>query len=40
MKEAAMKLYTISTGDQAYRYDKSIVVFFKGPRKVSLHLRL
>lgn len=34
MKEAAMKLYTISTGDQAYRYDKSIVVFFKGPRKV------
>ncbi|WP_293718039.1 adenosylcobinamide amidohydrolase [uncultured Phascolarctobacterium sp.] len=29
-----MKLYTISTGDIAYRYEKSIVVFFKGARKV------
>ena len=29
-----MKLCTISTGDTAYRYDKSIVVFFKGKRKV------
>lgn len=25
-----MKLYTVSTGDTAYRYEKSIVVFFKG----------
>lgn len=24
-----MKLYTVSTGDTAYRYEKSIVVFFK-----------
>lgn len=23
-----MKLYTMSTGDTAYRYEKSIVVFF------------
>lgn len=29
-----MKLYTVSTGDTAYRYEKSIVVFFKGARKV------
>ena len=29
-----MKLYTMSTGDTAYRYEKSIVVFFKGARKV------
>lgn len=34
MKEDFMKLCTISTGDTAYRYDKSIVVFFKGKRKV------
>ena len=27
-----MKLYTMSTGDTAYRYEKSIVVFFKGAR--------
>lgn len=29
-----MKLCTISTGDTAYRYEKSIVIFFKGARKV------
>lgn len=29
-----MKLYTVSTGDIAYRYEKSIVLFFKGARKV------
>lgn len=29
-----MKLYTVSTGDVAYRYEKSIVLFFKGVRKV------
>ena len=29
-----MKVYTVSTGDTAYRYEKSIVVFFKGARKV------
>ena len=29
-----MKLYELSTGDPVYRYDKSIVVFFKGRRKV------
>ena len=28
------KLYTLSTGDEVYRYDKSIVIFFKGNRKV------
>ena len=28
------KLYTLSTGDEVYRYEKSIVVFFKGRRKV------
>ena len=28
------KLYTLSTGDQVYRYEKSIVIFFKGKRKV------
>lgn len=28
------KLYDLSTGDEVYRYLKSIVVFFKGPRKV------
>ena len=34
-----MKLYTVSTGDTAYRYEKSIVVFFKGARKEYLALR-
>ena len=29
-----VKLYELSTGDPVYRYDKSIVVFFKGRRKV------
>lgn len=29
-----MKLCTISDGDTAYRYDKSIVVYFQGKRKV------
>lgn len=29
-----MKLYTLSTGDVVYFYEKSIVVFFKGSRKV------
>jgi len=29
-----MKLYTLSTGDQVYRYYKSIVILFDGPRKV------
>jgi len=29
-----MELARLSTGDIAYRYDKSIVVFFKGKRKV------
>ena len=28
------KLYTLSTGDEVYRYEKSIVIFFKGKRKV------
>ena len=28
------KLYTLSTGDEVYRYEKSIVIFFKGRRKV------
>ncbi|MBQ7418576.1 MAG: adenosylcobinamide amidohydrolase [Acidaminococcaceae bacterium] len=28
------KLYTLSTGDEVYRYDKSITIFFKGKRKV------
>lgn len=28
------KLYDLSTGDEVYRYLKSIVIFFKGPRKV------
>ncbi len=28
------KLYTLSTGDEVYRYDKSIVIFFTGHRKV------
>ena len=28
------KLYTLSTGDEVFRYEKSIVVFFKGKRKV------
>ena len=28
------KLYTLSTGDEVFRYDKSIVIFFKGNRKV------
>ena len=27
-------LYTLSTGDEVYRYEKSIVIFFKGKRKV------
>jgi len=29
-----MKLCTLSTGDIAYRYYKSIVILFGGPRKV------
>jgi len=29
-----MKLYTLSTGDQVYRYYKSIVILFDAPRKV------
>ena len=29
-----MKLYSLSTGDPVYHYEKSIVVFFKGKRKV------
>ena len=28
------KLYTLSTGDPVYRYEKTIVIFFKGQRKV------
>lgn len=28
------KLYTLSTGDRVYRYEKTIVIFFKGKRKV------
>lgn len=28
------KLYVLSTGDEVFRYDKSIVIFFKGKRKV------
>ena len=28
------KLYTLSSGDEVYRYEKSIVIFFKGRRKV------
>ncbi len=34
MGVAEMKLYTVSTGDVVYRYEKSIVLFFKGTRKV------
>ena len=26
------KLYTLSTGDEVYRYENSIVIFFKGKR--------
>lgn len=29
-----MKLYELSSGDQVYHYEKSIVAFFKGKRKV------
>ena len=29
-----MKLFELSTGDSVYRYEKSIVIFFKGKRKV------
>jgi len=29
-----MKLYELSTGDKVYHYEKSIVAFFKGKRKV------
>lgn len=32
--EILMELYTLSTGDIAYRYEKSIVVVFKGKRRV------
>lgn len=28
------KIYTLSTGDPVYRYEKTIVIFFKGKRKV------
>ncbi|WP_434131958.1 adenosylcobinamide amidohydrolase [Sporomusa sphaeroides] len=30
-----MRLYTLATGDQVYRYYKSIVIPFEGPRKVA-----
>jgi adenosylcobinamide hydrolase len=29
-----MKLYEVSTGDTVYRYEKSIVMFFQGKRKI------
>lgn len=29
-----MKLYELASGDQVYHYEKSIVAFFKGKRKV------
>ena len=29
-----MKLYTLSTGDEVYRFYQSILILFKGPRKV------
>ena len=29
-----MELTKLTTGDVAYRYDKSIALFFSGPRKV------
>ena len=29
-----MELARLTTGDVAYRYDKSIVLVFSGPRKV------
>lgn len=34
-KEEVMKLCTLSTGDHVYRYYKSIVIPFEGPRKVA-----
>lgn len=34
-REQALKLCTLSTGDSVYRYYKSIVIPFEGPRKVS-----
>ncbi len=32
-----MKLYTVSTGDIAYRYEKALYYFLKAPEKFSVH---